>query len=244
MPDFYLEMCWEVNIPVISFLCPSDTCRIWKYKSDVRMEYTFVQFKNLQTVRNPSCFLFKSDDKREDTKRSLTVDEGNFYHIDLKKKTFYNPFEEFEDDEKALIIQDIMNAKRMDGEFKLRNCAITESKTYWRNNPIYEIVNGWKAQKYEIQISTFVNIHQKEKFVFSNLTKDAYLNKDTSLDIQKEIVMNETELKNHIANGLKVKNDSLRSEILKIQNNKEKTFKAYVWIAENFPIKSSVSYHS
>ena len=40
---------------------------------------------------------------------------------------------------------------------------------------------------------------------------------------------------------MKVKNDSLRKEIMKL-DNKEKSLKAYVWIADNFPVRASVFY--
>ena len=39
--------------------------------------------------------------------------------------------------------------------------------------------------------------------------------------------------------GLKVKNDKFREQLMKL-DNKEKSLKAYVWIAEEFPVKSSV----
>lgn len=47
IPNFYFEMNWEVNVPLLGFLCPKDTCKIWKYSQNVRMDYTFSEFKNL-----------------------------------------------------------------------------------------------------------------------------------------------------------------------------------------------------
>jgi hypothetical protein len=52
IPDFYIEMNWEVNVPLMGFLCPKDTCKIWKYKNNVNMNNTFLQMRNLSSIRD------------------------------------------------------------------------------------------------------------------------------------------------------------------------------------------------
>jgi hypothetical protein len=233
MPNFYLEMNWQVNIPGLSYFLPRDTCQLWKYGSNVRMDYTFVQFKSLKSIRRPSTIIFKTDEK---------TDDKIFYRVDHQNKIYFNQFEDLDSDEKKLIIQEIMNLNRMHGEFKLKECAIKESKSFWNSKKnVYENIYGWNCQQYEINVKTSVNVHKKEKHEFLDLNKDIYLDENKDLKVNVKLVMNETQVKNHFANGMKVKNDTIRSELMKLENNKDKSLKAYVWIAENYPIKSSVN---
>ncbi len=135
-----------------------------------------------------------------------------------------------------------MNSHRIHGEFKLKDCVITESLGGWGGKkPVYEKINGWNAKKYEVSLTAFVNLHNKEKFFYENFNKDDYF--DSSKQLNKKIVYieNKEDTKKNIADGFKVKNDKMRSALIKMSDNKEKKLKAQVWIAENFPIKSSVS---
>jgi hypothetical protein len=231
MPDFYLEMNWDVHIPVLAFLCPKDTCKIYKINQNVRMDYTFVQFKSLKSVRSPSSYFFKENPNS---------DENDVLMFNWKKLQYFNPFEELDHEEKKLIIQDIMNSHRINGEFKLKGCVINESKSYWGSKPIYENVDGWNAQKYEVNITANINLHKKEKLEYKNLKKEIYFDPKKKIEKEITIVMNEKEVTTQIADNLKVKNDAFRNQLMKIDNTKDKKLKAYVWIAENFPIKSSV----
>ena len=232
IPNFYMEMNWEVNVPLLGFLCPKDTCNIWKYDKNVRMDYTFSQFKNLSSVRRPSSFILKEN--------PLTSNK-EIFRIDYQSNTFFNPFEPLEEDEKMLIIKDIMNSHRLNGEFKLKNCLVNESKHYWSGKKVYETVDGIKTQKYEINITAYVNLRNKEKLEYENLDKQNYFNSNYALNKRKTVLMDEAKLKSHIADGLHVKNDRIRNQIMTMGNNKDKKLKAYLWIAEDYPIKSSVN---
>ncbi len=298
-PNFYLEMRWDVNVkvPLVSYLCPNDTCKIWKFDQNVRMDYSFVQFKNLSSVRCPSSWYFlggfakkpsltinnqsfnddsknflkkKSEQfyiekvplvdnknkKDSDNKIIEDIDNKNYYlyrnlekenessiiRVNWKTNTYFNPFEEFEENEKQLIIKDIMNCHRIHGEFKLKDCIINESLGSWGKKPIFEKINGWNAKKYEVSLTAFVNLHNKEKFVYENFDKENYFNLKKPLNKKIVYAENKENTKKNIADGFKVKNDKMRNALMKISDNKDKKLKAYVWIAENFPIKSSVKY--
>jgi hypothetical protein len=167
-PNFYLEMKWEVNVkvPLVSYFCPNDVCKIWKFDQNVRMDYSFVEFKNLSSVRCPSSWyflggfgknanskaakaesqnvaksslkqLYSTNDKllgyeknnnliNANSKSSNIIntfkneedlgnEESNIFQANLKANTYFNPFEEFEESEKQLIIKDIMNSHRIHG---------------------------------------------------------------------------------------------------------------------------------
>jgi hypothetical protein len=220
--DFYLEMKWEVHIPLLSMFCPHDTCKIWKVGPNVRFDFTFLQFKNLSSIRAPSSFIFT---------------ENGVYHINHKTGVYYSPNEEIEDEEKALIVDDIMNCNRLDGDFKLKRCEITESKSSWNAKHIEEKVNSWKSLKYEINVTAFVNLHNKEKFEYINI-KD-YWNGDIELQKNIEVILDEKQMKQKLAKNLKMKDGAFKDQLLKMGNNKDKKLKAYMWIANDFPISST-----
>lgn len=297
-PNFYLEMKWEVNVkvPLVSYFCPNDTCKIWKYDQNVRMDYSFVEFKNLSSVRCPSSWYFLggfgkinappinnlsfndnsknffnrkselfsndnmlllqnqnnknknanilNDAKNNDNelyKNGEKQTESNIFQANWKANTYFNPFEEFEESEKQLIIKDIMNSHRIHGEFKLKDCVINESLSGWAKKPVYEKINGWNAKKYEVSLTAFVNLHNKEKFVYEDFNKEEYFNFNKHLNKRVVYQENKEDTKKNIADGFKVKNDKMRNALMKMSDNKDKKLKAYVWIAENFPIKSSVN---
>jgi len=289
-PNFYMEMKWEVNVkvPLVSYFCPNDVFKIWKFDQNVRMDYTFVEFKNLSSVRCPSSWYFlggfgkisntqnkenfnlirdnsinskeninkKKDQSIKESNGKINLknmlsfstkdqqnskkEESQIFQFNWKTNTYFNPFEEFEEGEKKLIIKDIMNSHRIHGEFKLKDCAITESVSSWSKKPVYEKINGWNAKKYEVSLTAFVNLHNKEKFFYQDFNKEDYFDIDKPL-LKKIVYAEDKEnTKKNIADGFKVKNDKMRDALIKISDNKDKKLKAYVWIAENFPIKSSV----
>jgi hypothetical protein len=301
-PNFSLEMKWDVKIkiPLVSYFCPNDVCKIWKYDRNVRLNYSFAEFKNLNCIRIPSSWYFiggftdkntnllerkfskrmiyllnndnnnnnkektkennkilqkdqnlqsknlenhLNDIKQSENKLLFITEESNDCQIiqaNWMKNIYFNPHEEFEEDEKNLIREDIMANRRIHGEFKLKNCVITESLSGWSKKPVIEKVNGLNAKKYEVSISAFVDLHNKEKFYYEDFIKEDYFNEFKSL--HKVIVYSENKenTKKNIADNFKVKNDKMRAALMKMSDKKEKKLKAYVWIAENFPIKSSV----
>lgn len=228
-PNFHLEMKWEVNVPLLSYFCPNDTCKIWKFNENVRMDYSFVEFKKMSSIKTPSSWFFLGNSTNLDI--SL---------CDWEKKSFFNPFEDFEEDEKKLIIDEILNDKRINGEFKIKNCQISECLSSWTKKPIFEKINGVNAKKYEVNITAFVNLHSKQKIIYENLTFDNYF--DDTKDIGMKVVYqeNKEDFKKNIVDNMKVNDDKLRKELMKIDEKGDKKLKAYIWVAENFPIKSSV----
>lgn len=215
-------MKWEVNVPLLSFLCPNDTCKIWKKGDNIRMDYTFIQMKNLSCVRAPTSFIYKGD-------------TGSNFLVNWETKKWFDQFEPLDDEEKQLIITDIMEGTRLNSEFKLKNCLFTPTLN-WRNKPVYEKINTYQSQKYNVKVAAFFDLHHHLKIEYLDFAnKEQYFDLSKELKKKVHLINNNDVAKDKIAKNLNIKNDMMKKQLENFGKNKEKNLSATVWVAEKYP---------
>jgi len=224
MKDLYIELKWKVSIPLLSFLCPNDVIKIWKRKDEMRADFTFVDFKSFRVIRNPNSILLKLNE---------STGEHELLKANFVKKEYYNMMEPLEQDEKELVLKEVMTKKRMNGSFKLMECQLVEEKEGGKK--IFEEVNGWKAQKYQLNLKVKLDRNPTEVVEYFDLNEDNYLNKDVNI-VKNRIAFGEQDLKGNLEEGLHIKNTLVTKSMNELE--KEKTLKAFVWVIVNSPINS------
>ena len=163
----------------------------------------------------------------------------DIFKANNKKKTYYNFVEPLEQDEIELILDDIMTKKRMNGSFKILECRLEESTEFFDSSKkIFEEVNGFQAQKYQLNLRVILENNPTQIIEYNDLTPENYLNKninDQSL-INYVKQSDSKELKDNLEEGLHIKNQTITTSLNELQN--EKSLKAYVWVIENCPLNS------
>jgi hypothetical protein len=158
-------MKWEFDsfVPLLSKVAPSDTCGIWKIGENIRMDSTFEDFKGLKTTRLPKSFIYRKRDG-----------ERQVFNVNWNEKSYFDPLEPLDEEEKLLVISDILNVQNMKGEFSIKSCTINESKSLFGKLVFDKVNNEWNSQKYDIKVFSSLNIHNRHKLEYLNYTKEKY----------------------------------------------------------------------
>jgi len=256
LPDFSFEMGWECDskiIPFVKKVAPSDTYKIHKLGSMLRIDLSLLGWSKLQSIRGNSSIIFNGFGN-EDGGRLMMVNHDKGLSADLFEDACGLNLESKTED---LIKQD-----RMKSELKAENVVFKPALT-WKGEVITQNLDGYLTTKYnakgtfsvlytrrnilvDFDINKFTDFHE----YFDSAIKDPLWSESNGVIGQGPIakVISYIQSYQEILKGLQDKDDpspnNNKREAANMNNiaqkrlmkNSTKNIVATVYMCENFPL--------
>lgn len=155
IPDFSCEMNWECDskfIPFAKRLAPSDTYKIYKLGSSLRVDMTLAGFSKLKCVRGNISALFKGKGFEN---------EGKLLIIDHEKKKLMDLLSDFDMDQLDHSAEELMKNEYMCSEFKAENVDFNPS-TNWKGEIQRERIAGIDTMKFTAKGGLNIQLNRKD----------------------------------------------------------------------------------
>uniref|UniRef100_A0A669DQE9 Ankyrin repeat domain 13A n=1 Tax=Oreochromis niloticus TaxID=8128 RepID=A0A669DQE9_ORENI len=242
-PDFYMEMKWEFTswIPLVSRVCPSDVCRIWKSGASLRVDVTLLGFENMTWIRGRRSYIFRGDDSFAELMEVNHDDEV----VDIERFNISQEMEDVTLESMQPAEQEV--AKRLttpivNTYLDTKDIAFERTKSGiwgWRSDKT-EVVNGFEAKvqrSYKSNQNVFIKCAGERNILESLLgTVEQHINAQGDLTLEYATANNPTAItpEEYFDPDFDlVKRDIGRPIELSIRTQK---FKGTLWMSEDHPL--------
>ncbi|CAG2057807.1 unnamed protein product [Timema podura] len=259
-PDFYVEMKWEFTswVPLVSRMCPSDTYKVYKQGSNVRIDTTLLGFDQTNWQRGNRSYIFKG---QSDSAIMMEVDhETQQVYVEKMRVISPEDLQYLQPSEDVVssrlttpIVTTYIDTDKISFESFLPSTSRNKSGVWgWRSDKS-EQVNG-----HECKVFSATNVELVTKTRTEHLTEtDKVKARAPKTPLQSFLGIAEVEEKQalpeaeneeycHVGNPCNISPEEYFDETADLSgrdigrpkeiNTKIQKFKATLWLCENYPL--------